>query len=201
MRNLEDYLDLNYRFFLRKDGDGDYVAEVDELPGCIADGATPDEAISHLRDAMKSWMASRIDAGLDIPEPRSTSEYSGRFVVRMPKTLHRKLSEMADSEGVSLNQYVVSLLSESCGASRSFERQVQIGPLNAGYIQLLPGSGLQATQLINAVKLAEWHDETECFPNVVEQEVLNSCDQAVDAAGGQPKSRRIKQSTQSVLVA
>jgi antitoxin HicB len=118
MRSVEEYLDLNYRFSLRKDEDGGFVAEVEELPGCVADGETPNEAVENLREAMKSWIASRQEAGLDIPEPRDTAEYSGKVLLRMPKSLHRKLSEQAAREGVSLNQHMVSTLSEAFGQSQ-----------------------------------------------------------------------------------
>jgi antitoxin HicB len=131
MKSLEEYLDQNYRFSLHKDEDGGFVAEVEELPGCAADGETPNEAVENLREAMKSWIASRQEAGLDIPEPREAAEYSGRVLLRMPKSLHRKLSEQAAREGVSLNQYMVSTLSESCGRSQSEWQNVTLG--TSGY--------------------------------------------------------------------
>jgi len=45
------------------------------------------------------------------PLPSSDNSYSGKLLVRMPKSLHRRLAETAEREGVSLNQYIVSLLS------------------------------------------------------------------------------------------
>ena len=123
MRNPEEYMNMNYRFSLRKDEDGDYIAEVDEFPGCIADGPTPTEAIENLHSAMESWIASRQAAGLEVPMPRDTVEFSGKFLVRLPKSLHRKISDQAAREGVSLNQHVVSVLSESCGRSQVAESQ------------------------------------------------------------------------------
>jgi len=123
MRTLEEYIQLNYRFSLRKDEDNDYVVEVTELPGCVADGRTPDEAMENVYQAMRSWIASRMEAGLPIPEPREAVEYSGRFVVRMAKSLHRTLSERAAVEGVSLNHYVVSALSEYLGRSTTLATQ------------------------------------------------------------------------------
>jgi predicted RNase H-like HicB family nuclease len=113
MRSVEDYMAMNYRMELRRAEDGGYIARVQELPGCMADGETPAEAIEGLRDAMYTWIESRQDGGLPVPEPRGEDDYSGRFVVRMPKYLHARLAQEADLEGVSLNQYVVSLLSSS----------------------------------------------------------------------------------------
>jgi antitoxin HicB len=113
MKDLKYYLSLNYRKTVYQDEDGDYIVEVTELPGCLADGATPDEAFANLREAMVSWLKSRMEAGLEIPEPRELDEYSGKVLLRMPKFLHRRLSEQAVDEGVSLNHYLVALLSAS----------------------------------------------------------------------------------------
>ena len=80
-----------------------------DLPGCVADGETIDDAVAEARDAFDAWaMAEREDRG-DLPAPRT---YSGQFVQRIPKTLHMRLAKRAASEGVSLNQLAATLLSE-----------------------------------------------------------------------------------------
>jgi antitoxin HicB len=114
MGKLDHYLALNYHRRLYQDDEGDWIAEIDDLPGCLADGKTPDEAIANSREAMRSWVESRISAGLDVPEPSIAEEYSGRILLRMPKYVHRMLAIQAQQEGSSLNQYVVSLLSYGC---------------------------------------------------------------------------------------
>jgi antitoxin HicB len=111
--NLEYYLSLNYKKTIFQDEDGDYIIEVPDLPGCAADGSTPAEAFENLREAMSSWMSSRIAAGLEIPEPRVESQYSGKVLLRMPQYLHRRLSQQAELDGISLNQYMVSLLTDA----------------------------------------------------------------------------------------
>jgi antitoxin HicB len=113
MKPLDHYLSLKYRTSVYQDDEGDYIAEVDDLPGCVADGQTPDEAFANLEEAKRSWMESRRAAGLEIPEPRKLEKFSGKVLVRMPRFLHRRLSQQASTEGISLNQYVVSLLSQA----------------------------------------------------------------------------------------
>lgn len=64
-------------------------------------------------DARRAWIQARYEDGLEIPEPFSSyARYGGRITLRAPKTLHRKLIEQAEKEGVSLNQYLVYLLSK-----------------------------------------------------------------------------------------
>lgn len=119
MTTLEEYLDLPYEVILirdqGKDGVVGWVAEVDELPGCLAQGQTPEEAVHHIRDAMTGWLSVAIEDGLEIPPPRSHSAHSGRFVVRLPHSLHADLARAAEREGVSLNQLVTNVLASAVG--------------------------------------------------------------------------------------
>src|ERR1017187_672872 len=133
MSKLDHYLALNYHKRLYQDDD-DWIVEIDDLPGCIADGKTPDEAIASSREAMRSWMESRISSGLDIPEPSVADDYSGRILLRMPKYIHRRLAIQAQQEGSSLNQYILSLLSYGCAQIHSGQLQM----VSSGY-QLVPG--------------------------------------------------------------
>jgi predicted RNase H-like HicB family nuclease len=112
-REVEKYMKLPYTIKLIPEEDGTYYVAVEELPGCASMGDTVNEALEMIKDAMEGWLESSIDRGLEIPLPEVMREYSGRFVVRVPVSLHKKLAEAARREGVSLNQYVVSLLSEN----------------------------------------------------------------------------------------
>jgi|YelNatPaOPRAMG01_1025707.scaffolds.fasta_scaffold40375_2 predicted RNase H-like HicB family nuclease len=109
---VEEYLKLPYTIKLIKEEDGTYYVSVEELPGCATMGDTLEEAMAMIKEAMEGWIESNLERGLEIPLPESMKEYSGKFLVRVPASLHRRLVEQAKKEGVSLNQLVVSLLSE-----------------------------------------------------------------------------------------
>ncbi len=117
MKTIEGYLRLPYHIVLIRDedenGQAGYVAEVQELPGCLSQGSTPDEAYDSVRDAMYGWIKVALEDGKPIPGPVADLEFSGRILVRCPKTLHASLSRAADCEGVSLNQFVVSALASA----------------------------------------------------------------------------------------
>jgi len=96
--------------------EGVIAARVPELLGCFAEGATLSEALSNLEGALESWLTSVVELGNAIPPPRGEVEpktYSGRFSVRVPRSLHRKLAHRAEAENCSVNQLVVSILSAS----------------------------------------------------------------------------------------
>lgn len=107
---LTFYLSLRYPVTIHTDPDGGYVAEIEELPGCMTQAETIDEAFRAIEDARQLWIKTAYDEGQDIPLPRDMEEYGGKFLVRIPKSLHRDLVRAAKREGVSLNQYVTSLL-------------------------------------------------------------------------------------------
>jgi antitoxin HicB len=85
---------------------------IPDLPGCIADGQTVEQAISEARDAWRAWMTAELEDKGEAPAPRT---YSGQFVQRIPKSLHMRLARRAESEGVSLNQLATTLLAEGLG--------------------------------------------------------------------------------------
>ena len=114
-RPLEYYLEMNYPFTIYRAEEGGYVGEIEDLPGCITEGDTLEEVLQRIEDARRAWIEVAYEDGMEIPLPRTEQEYSGRFIVRIPKYLHRRLAEQATREGVSLNQYVETIL--SAGAS------------------------------------------------------------------------------------
>jgi antitoxin HicB len=125
MRTLEEYLELPYTIAIVHDhddeGNAGYVAEVKELPGVISQGETIEEAAASVRDAMVGWISIAMEDGIDIPEPRDIDAYSGRFLLRLPRSLHADLARHAEEEGVSLNQYVATTLAHAAGSHRSRE--------------------------------------------------------------------------------
>ena len=95
------------------DEDEGFIARAPDLPGCSAWGASEAEALSELRIAIVAWIDAARAAGNTVPEPSlppAASQFSGKFLVRIPKRLHADLSRAAQAEGVSLNQYVLYLL-------------------------------------------------------------------------------------------
>lgn len=118
-KDLKYYMGLPYTVVVRPDEDGDFVARVDELQGCAAHGKHAAEALRNLEEARELWITEAIAAGQEVPEPAVETLPSGKWVQRVPRSLHRKLSTLARSESVSLNQLVTALLSEAVGAKNA----------------------------------------------------------------------------------
>jgi predicted RNase H-like HicB family nuclease len=58
------------------DEDGAYIAEVPELPGCAADGASYQEAIANAEDVIDGWIETAREMGREIPKPKGRLLYA-----------------------------------------------------------------------------------------------------------------------------
>ncbi len=113
-KSVDYYTNLPYNFLIRSISDESgnyYYGQVLELDGCQSHGDSFEEASRNLREAMKGWLSVKLEHGDHIPEPVNDDNYSGKFIVRVPKSLHRRLAIEAQKEGISLNQYLVYKLS------------------------------------------------------------------------------------------
>ncbi len=116
--NRDDIYGYEVRLTRIADGDGGgWLAEVPDLAGCMSDGDTPEKALVNVREAIECWIAAAEEDGDVIPAPRTHEdpEYSGKFTLRLPRSLHRRLSERARREGISLNQLLLSIVSFESG--------------------------------------------------------------------------------------
>ncbi|MFN6518005.1 MAG: type II toxin-antitoxin system HicB family antitoxin [Nostoc sp. CreGUA01] len=111
--SLEYYLNLQYPVTLYPDIEGGYVAQIKDLPGCLTQGETIEETMVNINEARELWIETAYEAGDEIPLPSTDVNFSGKVVLQMPKSLHRRLAEAAEQENVSLNQYIVFLLNSA----------------------------------------------------------------------------------------
>jgi antitoxin HicB len=110
MKTFEYYMSLPYTIVIKRSPEGGYVAKIAELPGCITQSDTVDDVIKMIADAKAGWIDIALQDGREITEPVD-DQFSGKFNVRIPKSLHRELVARAQEENVSLNQLAVYLLS------------------------------------------------------------------------------------------
>lgn len=109
---------LDYPFSIRhlsEEEGGGFLIEFPDLPGCMSDGETIEETIRNGMDAAECWMSAAKEAGRVIPQPSQLQNVSGRWVQRVPKSLHAQLVTRAKQEGVSLNTLVTALIAEGLG--------------------------------------------------------------------------------------
>lgn len=110
--DIKYYLSLPYTIKLIPEEAGGFFAEIEELTGCMSQGETQEETLKNLEKSKKMWLESMLKKKKTIPMPEVMKEYSGKFLVRIPTSLHKRIAFLAKKEGVSLNQMILSFLSE-----------------------------------------------------------------------------------------
>lgn len=109
-KGIEEYLKLPYTKVIHEVIDKSvhyFYGRILELYGCQSTGDSLEELNHSLNEAMRGYLETKLELGLPIPRPFNADTFSGKFVVRLPKTLHQHLSMKAKREWVSLNQLVL----------------------------------------------------------------------------------------------
>lgn len=108
---IDDYLALEYPYTVVPD-EGSFFVSFPDLPNCFTQVDDAGEIAAVAEEIRTLWIESEYERGATIPEPATQTKYSGKFVLRIPKNLHRDLAVAADREGMSLNAYAGYLLAE-----------------------------------------------------------------------------------------
>ncbi|CDH43684.1 MAG: type II toxin-antitoxin system HicB family antitoxin [Candidatus Competibacteraceae bacterium] len=113
MYNPDDY-PFEIRPLTLAEGGGFLISYTD-FSECISDGETIAEAIANGRDALVETVAALESKDFHVPAPNSGGVASGKFVTRVPKSIHAQLTTRAKAEGVSLNTLVLAFLAKGLG--------------------------------------------------------------------------------------
>ena len=120
MSKLTDY-PFEVRPLSSEEGGG-YLISFPDFAECISDGETVAQAMENGRDALKATIAALKAKKLPVPAPNSGGVASGKFVARVPKTVHAQLATRARAEGVSLNALVLTFIAQGLGGPGSKAR-------------------------------------------------------------------------------
>jgi len=113
----------DYSFRLtRSDEDECYVAMVPEFEGVSGFGATPQEALAEAQVSLQLAIETYTAEGWPLPKPESLNAYSGQFRLRLPRSMHARLAQVAADEGMSLNSYTVCLISHGLGQTDALQK-------------------------------------------------------------------------------
>jgi antitoxin HicB len=112
-RNLDAY-QFTVRPLSKEEGGG-YLVEYPDIPGCMSDGETIEEAIANGREALRDCVAVFQESGRKVPKPGIEA---AQWRQRLPRTLYSKLTAQAEQEGVSINSFVTAIIAEAIGSRR-----------------------------------------------------------------------------------
>src|ERR1022692_2744507 len=113
-RNLHEY-QFTVRPLSKEEGGG-YLVEYPDIPGCMSDGDTIEEAIANAREALRDCVAVFQETGRKVPKPGIEA---AQWRQRLPRTLYSKLTAQAEHEGVSINSFVTAIIAEAIGSKQA----------------------------------------------------------------------------------
>jgi RNA polymerase sigma-B factor len=154
---VRHHRDLPYHVLVFRDnGQGEglaWTAHAEELPGCEAHGETIEEAVRAIEGAIDDWIEDAVAHGHEPPEPRSAASYSGRLMLRMPRSLHAELSRAAERDEVSLNRFIgnslqTALASPGRAAGDDTEHAAGDGQAGRGVSSRVPAVGSSGPGLL-----------------------------------------------------
>jgi antitoxin HicB len=169
-KSIEYYMSLPYRVEIYPEPDGSgYTALIPELPGCMTCADTIEELWNMIEEAKRGWLEISLEDGDYVPEPApvEVEEYSGKFVVRLPMSLHQQLAGRAELEKTSLNQLVVMLLADGMGRWSARPRfgivrprpEQAIKPFQrSAFEEMRRSLGTREVERSGEVSVSEWQD-------------------------------------------
>ncbi len=97
------------------DEDDAFIARVPALPGCAAHGATVEKAAKEAQSAAQAILEIMHEHRDPLPPEDASADYSGQLRLRLPKSMHERISRMATAEGVSLNTMLLTFIAQGFG--------------------------------------------------------------------------------------
>ena len=121
VKTFEYYMSLPYRVVLEPSPEGGWITSIPDLPGCLTQGETKEEALHLIEDAKAGWIDIALQDGDVIPEPNTKEKYRGKFLVRIPKSLHQEIAVRAKKEAVSINQLATYFFSAGIAKKKTIK--------------------------------------------------------------------------------
>ena len=109
----------------------EWYVEFPDIPGVVGGGKPQIEAVEDAFDNLEAHLSFLEEDGVDIPVPSfyPDDSYSGKFALRMSKSLHKRVAINANLEGVSINAYLNEAIAEKV-AGDEVGRQYKLAAKN-----------------------------------------------------------------------
>lgn len=112
-KNIDYYMNLPYSYIVEwSDADDCYLGSIVELEKNMSCGATPEEVIKNLKEALEAYVNTSLASGLEIPEPLKMTDFKGNITYRTTSATHYKLAKTAKIKGKSINALIDEAVEE-----------------------------------------------------------------------------------------
>lgn len=103
-------MEYTVKIFSDPEGDGDFIAEIEELKGCSAFGDSREEALKEIEIAMQLWIETAKKHRKSIPEPYShkLKEPKKRINVMLPESLLKDVDDYRGKHGLKRSELLAA---------------------------------------------------------------------------------------------
>jgi predicted RNase H-like HicB family nuclease len=102
-----------------------YLAAPFELPGCVADGQTPEEALRNLRQVIEEWISVANEEGRQIPPPMTVADHE-RLAAQFQKDLQRHIRQQVQNAVEEVLKQITEQQQHTFWASGAVVRGVEV---------------------------------------------------------------------------
>lgn len=139
------------------DGSTYWTASYPSLPGCIGGGDTIEEAINEAKENLEVYLEFLEEEHKKIPEEDTKNEYSGKIALRISKSTHRRIAEISEIEGISINLLLNNAIENYIGL-KSYDMNIN---QKIDSLKEIANTGLSLQKFNAAVNQSVWKDITE----------------------------------------
>lgn len=93
----------------------EWIARIPEVNNCGGSGSTPEEALKDVYKNLEVELEILREQNKPLPKTKTDLDCSGKLLLRLPKSLHSKVAQIAEEEGISINQFIMFCISENVG--------------------------------------------------------------------------------------
>lgn len=151
-----------------EDGSTYWTACYPSVPGCIGGGDTVEEAISEAKENLEIFLEYLEEEHKKIPEEDSKNEYSGKIALRVSKSTHRKLAEISDIEGISINLLLNNAIEHYLGL-KSYDMNIN---KKIDSLKEMANYGVKLQKFNAVINQNMWNDISEMKKTMISEVAL-----------------------------
>lgn len=147
-----------------EDGSTYWTASYPAIPNCVGCGDTVEEAIGEAKENLEIYLDYLLEEKRKIPDEDYKSEYSGKIALRISKSTHKRLAEISESEGISINLLLNNAIENYLGL-KSYDININ---KKIDDLRSIADSGLNLQKMNVLINKKLWNDVSSIKNCIVE---------------------------------
>lgn len=108
------------------EGNTYWTAFYPAIDGCVGGGVTPEDAIEEAQENLEIYLNYMEENDCSLPDPYEENQYSGKIALRVSKSVHKKLAQISEDEGISINSFINGAINHALGTEETNKKLEQM---------------------------------------------------------------------------